>query len=432
MENYTIQSGDSLWKITKEYYNNTLSESEIAQKVDELSIFNNIENPANISTGSTIDLSCFDTEDKINTTEKEERKTENETTNETFSNEYTIQSGDSLWKITKEYYNNTLSESEIAQKVDELSIFNNIENPANISTGSTIDLSCFDTEDKINTTEKEESKTENENESYYTDSMHKNDTEKVSFKSNGLDDYEYKSEELKKYAQALYEKSQNNAISNERPRTAPSLDENGKVITNQEFYESDTEGMLSGLTVMVNAGHGGYDPNGNNYDPGAVNETYGAEEWSINLEWAEDLTEELLNNGADVLLTQGQYKTLSDCVDEFAEEYGKDNNKNLRLISLHCNSGSSSAEGIVYFNSDGNNELIESLNQAAEEMELEINGTSQKNTNICQSANENNIQNALVEIGFISNPQELDKILNDNNFKQSFVNSIVKGLEYSL
>ena len=63
MGNYEIKSGDCLWNITKKHFNGTLSEKEIAQKVNELAKANNISNPDLIYAGKELDLSCF-SEDK--------------------------------------------------------------------------------------------------------------------------------------------------------------------------------------------------------------------------------------------------------------------------------------------------------------------------------------------------------------------------------
>ena len=48
--------------------------------------------------------------------------------------EYTVQSGDNLWNIVKDFYNLT-DNSAIATKVDEIAAYNNIENPSIIYTG---------------------------------------------------------------------------------------------------------------------------------------------------------------------------------------------------------------------------------------------------------------------------------------------------------
>lgn len=59
MGNYEIKSGDCLWNITKNHFKDTLSDSEIAQKVNELAKANNISNPDLIYAGKELDLSCF-------------------------------------------------------------------------------------------------------------------------------------------------------------------------------------------------------------------------------------------------------------------------------------------------------------------------------------------------------------------------------------
>ena len=53
--------------------------------------------------------------------------------------EYTVQSGDNLWNIVKDFYN--LSDnSAIATKVDEIATYNNIENPGIIYAGQILKM----------------------------------------------------------------------------------------------------------------------------------------------------------------------------------------------------------------------------------------------------------------------------------------------------
>lgn len=53
--------------------------------------------------------------------------------------EYTVQSGDNLWNIVKDFYN--LSDnSDIATKVDEIATYNNIENPSIIYAGQILKM----------------------------------------------------------------------------------------------------------------------------------------------------------------------------------------------------------------------------------------------------------------------------------------------------
>ena len=53
--------------------------------------------------------------------------------------EYIVQSGDNLWNIVKDFYNLT-DNSAIAIKVDEISTYNNIENPSIIYAGQILKM----------------------------------------------------------------------------------------------------------------------------------------------------------------------------------------------------------------------------------------------------------------------------------------------------
>lgn len=53
--------------------------------------------------------------------------------------EYTVQSGDNLWNIVKDFYNLT-DNSAIATKVDEIATYNNIENPSIIYAGQILKM----------------------------------------------------------------------------------------------------------------------------------------------------------------------------------------------------------------------------------------------------------------------------------------------------
>ena len=53
--------------------------------------------------------------------------------------EYTVQSGDNLWNIVKDFYNLT-DNSSIATKIDEIVTYNNIENPSIIYAGQILKM----------------------------------------------------------------------------------------------------------------------------------------------------------------------------------------------------------------------------------------------------------------------------------------------------
>ena len=73
----------------------------------------------------------------FNNTEEFELKDEPQ--EETNNDIYTVQSGDNLWNIVKDFYNLT-DNSAIATKVDEIATYNNIENPSIIYAGQILKM----------------------------------------------------------------------------------------------------------------------------------------------------------------------------------------------------------------------------------------------------------------------------------------------------
>ncbi len=450
-----VNSGDSLWSIVREKLGENITDAEISEKVNQISVFNNLSNPSEIQVGQNIDLSCLDEFEKE---EDQEQKTyelpEQSNNTKASSQTYEVKSGDSMWRIAKNYFGTDTPESELSEKINKLAEFNNISDISNINVGQKIDFSCFNEDEivkELGETKSEKEKEEELEEEIKEESkeleteeqtslpeetkpreINKNSQEltgEIEFHRGSPEEYEYETEELKERATEMWTNTQANALrSDSLHRNAPTFNDNGMVTANESFYESEVDGPLSGYTILVNSGHGGFNPAGTSFDPGAVNEEYGAEEWIINQDYAEELTEKLLDQGADVLMNQGQFETLTESINNFADEYGKGNNDNLKLVSLHSNIAGSDSHGIVYFNADGNNDLINHLDNAARKAGLDVNYTGEYNARINKTANNNNIDNALVEIGFMSNPQELNKMLYDEQFKESFVNHIVDGI----
>ena len=79
-------------------------------------------------------LTMFNSLDNILVNEEE--TPENTVQNES---EYTVQSGDNLWNIVKDFYN-LLDNSDIATKVNEIATYNNIENPSIIYAGQILKM----------------------------------------------------------------------------------------------------------------------------------------------------------------------------------------------------------------------------------------------------------------------------------------------------
>ena len=91
-----------------------------------------------ISIINSYQLTMFNSLDNmlVNEEETPENTVQNESEEIT---EYTVQSGDNLWNIVKDFYN--LSDnSDIVTKVDEIATYNNIENPGIIYVGQILKM----------------------------------------------------------------------------------------------------------------------------------------------------------------------------------------------------------------------------------------------------------------------------------------------------
>ena len=91
-----------------------------------------------ISIINSYQLTMFNSLDNmlVNEEETPENTVQNESEEIT---EYTVQSGDNIWNIVKDFYNLT-DNSAIATKVDEIATYNNIENPDIIYAGQILKM----------------------------------------------------------------------------------------------------------------------------------------------------------------------------------------------------------------------------------------------------------------------------------------------------
>ena len=86
-----------------------------------------------ISIINSYQLTMFNSLDNMLVNEEETPKNTVQNESEEIP-EYTVQSGDNLWNIVKDFYN-LADDSAIATKVDEIATYNDIENPSIIYTG---------------------------------------------------------------------------------------------------------------------------------------------------------------------------------------------------------------------------------------------------------------------------------------------------------
>ncbi len=322
--------------------------------------------------------------------------------------EYTVQSGDSLWAIVKNNYSG-LSNAQIADKINEIATLSNISDPNKISVGLKLILPEVTNENTLVSTDLEEDITE----------------EEPAVSNNTKQDITAQNKTGKSPKARIEE------IQDKKPE--PVLDKDGNVVANIRYFESDKTGSLTGLTIMVNSGHGGQSTSDGIFDPGAVENKSGYEEWAINYAYAEELVEKILNEGGNVVFAQGHKETMANAVIDFANTYGNADNSNLRVVSLHCDATgekSTTASGVTYYyyESEESGKFANNLASAAQKKGLNVRNTSQLENKLCRVAEEQNINSVLIEMGFLNNTDDLHNIIEDGDFQDTLLNSIVKGL----
>lgn len=187
---------------------------------------------------------------------------------------------------------------------------------------------------------------------------------------------------------------------------------------------------LSGKVIIIDAGHGGIDPGANR--PGIL-------EKNINLAVAILVKNNLEHHNAKVILSRAEDVDLSDDCDnekiqgrwrrdlaarvELVDEHQAD-----LFVSIHANvSRSSKRQGAeVYFsaNSEESKSLAEYLQTALNSLK---NTTNQAMVADYFVLRRNTIPAVLIELGYITNPQEKELLL-DPHYQYELSDAIVKGI----
>ena len=183
---------------------------------------------------------------------------------------------------------------------------------------------------------------------------------------------------------------------------------------------------LYGKCIYLDPGHGGV-------DPGAI--YGGVKEEDINLSIALKLKEELESIGATIYLTRdGDYDLSNNAVERKKNDLYKRtkliNNSGCDMyLSLHLNATSSSSwHGAQVFYDDINPSNIELAKILQNELKKDLKTTRKykeiKNGYIYRRVK---IPGVLVEMGFLSNPYEREKLKTDN-YQRLVAKSIKKGI----
>ena len=174
-------------------------------------------------------------------------------------------------------------------------------------------------------------------------------------------------------------------------------------------------GAFSGLTIVVDAGHGGND--------GGTVGTRNTLEKKLNLEVATKLASKLRANGANVVLTRDSdtYVSLPTRV-SISHQYAAD-----AVISIHHDAHTDrSVRGFTtYYSNDFQKPLAQAVNRGLQQqLQLTNRGTQYGNYYITR---ENSRHAILIELGYLSNSTE-EQILRSSQFQEQAAYGIYVGL----
>ncbi len=194
-----------------------------------------------------------------------------------------------------------------------------------------------------------------------------------------------------------------------------------------QWYTSCQAAIASlGKTIIVDAGHGGFDGGAVAFD--------NTLEKDLNLDIAKILRNYLVSSGYNVIMTRDDDGALSDHKMEDMRKrlQTMQENRDALFVSIHCNKFPvSSARGLQVFYSEN----TDSSKELADIIQEQYNTTINKNCRRVSKPSDNSIyllDNApcdavLIECGFVSNIAELE-LLKDDNYKSELAKMIVGSI----
>lgn len=189
--------------------------------------------------------------------------------------------------------------------------------------------------------------------------------------------------------------------------------------------------------IVIDAGHGGID--------GGTGNKNDILEKDINLQISAKLKMELIVEGFQVVMTREEDISLEHLSDMRGSRYRRDlsarksiinNNRPLTFISIHCNSSKrSTARGIkIYYYPDSieGEKLAKCISLSVDEnfykgYMKEENMKSEILTEDFFILRETEYPGVLIEVGFLTNPEE-NKLLRDDEYQRQIARAIKKGI----
>ncbi len=216
---------------------------------------------------------------------------------------------------------------------------------------------------------------------------------------------------------------------NNRPvgRPKPVVDANGKIIADVKIYEAKSKsGPLKGKTIIVNAGHGGYNPKNGSFDPG----TYATdkngkviEEWYKNTNFTDNLIDDLTSKGAKVIFMSGYVTNVQNAKAKYKSAD--------MFISIHCDSadGNSQKNGqTIYYSADTSKRLASILEKNLETHDwigTDRCQTGKKSLGVLTTTS--TMPSVLIEVGFQSNKKDLANI-DSAKYQSDFASLVTQGI----
>lgn len=182
--------------------------------------------------------------------------------------------------------------------------------------------------------------------------------------------------------------------------------------------------------IIIDAGHGGF-------DPGKVGTT-GTLEKDINLMIAQKIKVVLEESGYTVVMTRETDMALCDAsakkkkLEDLKARVSLINEKKPALtISIHQNSysaGTKGAQVFYYKNSEESHAFATIMQETVKEVMDDGNHRVEKGNDSYYMLKKTEGIFAIIECGFLSNPQE-EVLLNSDNYQQKMAEAIAEGIE---
>lgn len=195
------------------------------------------------------------------------------------------------------------------------------------------------------------------------------------------------------------------------------LNKTGYLNNNPQAENNSSQSTIKGPTVIIDPGHGGWEPGANN---GSIIEK------NINLAISLEVEKELKKKQIDyyMIRTSDTYVSLKDRVNTANEKACK------LFVSIHNNSFEDPSQSGILTTYNPNSDTGKDI---AEIMQARISNIGMKNRDIMPRPNlyvlrYTDMPSILLEIGFMSNKKDL-KLLTDAKFQKKCAQQIVLGIE---